>query len=182
MKRKRVLQLSFGVSTILLVGGLIFCILSLDQYAFGLYFILISIVGYIIGFSFCIVEPEDGHDKAIASKMWKSVAQRSFRRPRSIAVPNMAVQNRILAEHVKELVAGTAVAGNNGTFLDEEEEEPESSTSRLRYNGTVHQVMNGISCNFTQPNVPSVRNIPKRRNHLCHATVLASADDSCRDR
>ncbi len=75
-KGKLLLQVAFIGSTIFLISGLTLCLISLDDHAYGLYMILVAIVGYIISFSFCVAGSEDRRQPSIAKKLWQRYTTR----------------------------------------------------------------------------------------------------------
>lgn len=156
------------LSLILQVSGLAFCLVSLDDYAFGLYFILIAIVGYILAFSFCIVEPEDRKDMTIAKEMW-SKAQKSLRRPvrtssshgadvdsefsatdskddAQLALLNLRIQAKVRAANLRDFGNNTAPDEGIGTSTS-------AKASSERESPVVH--INDMRMPPPSPNTPS---------------------------
>lgn len=54
--------------------GLGFVGADIDEYAFGLYFILISFVGLVISIAFCVVGPEDSAE-TVAQHLYRRVSK-----------------------------------------------------------------------------------------------------------
>lgn len=76
LKADRSVQIMRGsliINFILLATGLTVCIIDLDEYAFGLYLVLVSFVGLIITCAFCIMGPENAKE-TFAKKMWSRMS------------------------------------------------------------------------------------------------------------
>lgn len=76
LKADRTVQIMRGsliINCVLLAAGLTVCIIDLDEYAFGLYLVLVSLVGLIITCAFCIMGPENAKE-TFAKKMWSRMS------------------------------------------------------------------------------------------------------------
>jgi len=77
------LPATLASSLVFLGLGLTVCSVDLDEYSWGLYLILVAVVGLIISLAFCIVGPED-ESQTPAKAMWTRVTVKSssvFGRP-----------------------------------------------------------------------------------------------------
>lgn len=71
----RILNVALIVNIILLTCGLTVCLIDLDQYSWGLYMVLVAIVGLIVCMAFCLLGGED-EVQPLAKKMWTHMATR----------------------------------------------------------------------------------------------------------
>lgn len=70
------------ISTCLLISGLTVCIIDLDEYSWGLYMVLVAIVGLLLCIAFCILGPENTAEPTIAKQLWnRATIKLSSHRP-----------------------------------------------------------------------------------------------------
>lgn len=72
----KILHTALITNVCLFVSGLTVCLIDLDQYSWGLYMVLVAIVGLIICIAFCLLGPED-QPEPLAKKMWSRMTVKS---------------------------------------------------------------------------------------------------------
>lgn len=72
----KILHSALITNVFLLVAGLTVCLIDLDEYSWGLYMVLVAIVGLIICIAFCLLGPED-QPEPLAKKMWSRMTVKS---------------------------------------------------------------------------------------------------------
>lgn len=80
----QIMRASLLINCVVLAAGLTVCIIDLDEYAFGLYLVLVSLVGLIITCAFCIMGPENAKE-TFAKKMWSRMSTSVSKNKRRIA-------------------------------------------------------------------------------------------------
>lgn len=70
-----VLPLALVFSTLLLIFGLAAALVDIDNYGWGLYLILVAVVGFIIIVAFCLVGTEQQTQPTIAKQVWSTTRQ-----------------------------------------------------------------------------------------------------------
>uniref|UniRef100_A0A914WM24 Uncharacterized protein n=2 Tax=Plectus sambesii TaxID=2011161 RepID=A0A914WM24_9BILA len=69
------LPLAVILSTLLLVVGLAAALIDIESYGWGLYLILVAVVGFIIIAAFCLVGTEQQTQPTIAKQVWSTTRQ-----------------------------------------------------------------------------------------------------------
>lgn len=94
------------VSLVLLTAGLILCCISLEKYGFGIYLVLIAIVGLIISLTFCAVGPE-GNEQTVAKQVWNRMTIKSTTLRKSSKA--FSPEKRIFEEIQGRMLLATAI-------------------------------------------------------------------------